>query len=174
MEAVYGLFSDSASAQRAVSSLRASGVKAGDMAVLSSEPLEHDELARAEGAVPMPWLAVLGGLIGAGVGYLLTSLTQKAYPLNTGGMPISPFWTNGIITYELTMLGAVLVTVLALLFGSRLPDWSARLYDPEISDGKILVGVVRPSEALRERLKTELREAGAETVREFASHDATA
>ena len=38
---------------------------------------------------PYRW-AVLGGAIGGICGYLLTTLTQKAYPILTGGMPITP------------------------------------------------------------------------------------
>ena len=69
----------------------------------------------------MPWIAVIGAGLGLTSGYLLTSVTQRAWAINTGGMPIVSNWTNIIIMFELTMLGAVLATVLTLLLTARLP-----------------------------------------------------
>jgi hypothetical protein len=80
-------------------------------------------------------------------------------------MPIVAPWPTGIVTYELTMMGAVLTTVIALLVGSRLPDWSHKLYDPEIAHGKVLVGVVDPSDEARADLENRLRRAGAEKIK---------
>ena len=72
---------------------------------------------------------------------------------------------DGIVTYELTMLGAVIATVITLLVTARLPNWGAKLYDPEISHGKILIGVVDPSDEARAELENRLRRAGAEKVK---------
>jgi hypothetical protein len=167
LKAIYGLYPDPDSAQRAVDSLRGAGIEQRDLAVMSSEPFEEFEFGRIDHRTRMPWLAVLGGLLGGATGFLLSSLTQKLYPLPTGGMPIMPFWSNGIVTYELTMLGAILMTLLTLLFTARLPDWRGRLYDPEITEGRILVGVVNPAEESRVELQRRLREAGALQVKDF-------
>lgn len=75
---------------------------------------------------------------------------------------------NGIITYELMMLGAILATLVTLLVGARLPSWFKHLYDPEISAGKILIGVVNPPPESRAVLEKRLRDAGAAEVREFS------
>ncbi len=166
-EAVYGLYPDADSAQRAVDSLRSAGIGPGDLAIMSSEPFEEYEFGRIDHHTRMPWLAVLGGVLGGTAGFMLATLTQRLYPLPTGGMPIMPFWSNGIVTYELTMLGAILMTLLSLLFTARLPDWRERLYDPEISEGRILVGVVNPAQESRVELQRRLREAGALQVKDF-------
>ena len=47
-------------------------------------------------------------------GILLTSMTQMAYPLVTGGKPILSLPPMAIVTYEGTMLGAILFTVLGI------------------------------------------------------------
>lgn len=167
MKAVYALYPDPDSAQQAVNSLREAGVAAKDIAVISSEPFEEYDFGRQNQRTPMPWLTPLGGLVGGISGFLLAALTQKAYPIPTGGMSIVALWTNGIITYELTMLGAILTTLLTLLLSVRLPDWKARLYDPSISDGKILIGVMNPEEGSRIELERRLREAGAPRIKEF-------
>jgi hypothetical protein len=41
----------------------------------------------------------------------------------------------------MTMLSAILTTVVSLLVAARLPARLKDLYDPAVSDGKILVGV---------------------------------
>ena len=167
LKAIYGLYPDPDSAQRAVDALRDAEIEPRDLAIMSSEPFGEYEFGRIDHRTPMPWLAVLGGLLGGATGLMLSSLTQKLYPIPTGGMPIMPFWSNGIVTYELTMLGAILATLLTLLFTTRLPDWRGRLYDPEISEGRILVGVVNPAEESRVELQRRLREAGALQVKDF-------
>lgn len=166
MKAIYGLYSDPNAAQRAVDLLRSGGVPDSDITIMSGEPFEAYGFGRRDHRTAMPWLAALGGLLGGASGYLLASLTQKAYPIPTGGMPIVAQWTNGIITYELAMLGAILMTLVTLLLTARLPDWRAQLYDPAISDGCILIGVVNPSGESRVEIERRLREAGATAVKE--------
>ena len=104
----------------------------------------------------MPWLVVLGAALGGIGGFLLVSLTSKSYPIMTGGMPITPAWISGIITYELTMLGAILTTLLVLLLTAPLLRWKHDLYDVQVANGKVLVGV-NPHESLRENVKKILK-----------------
>ena len=172
-KAIYGLYADPDSAQRAVNSVRQAGIVDGDIAVVSSEPFGEYDFGRLDHHTAMPWLAALGGVLGGVSGYLLASLTQQVYPIITGGMPIAQRWTNGIIAYELTMLGAILATLLTLLASTRLPDWREKVYDPEVSNGRILVGVVDPAETMRAELERALLAAGAPQVREFVVHAPT-
>ncbi len=69
-----------------------------------------------------------------------------SWPINVGGLPIFAWWPNLIITFELTMLGAILATVITLVVTARLGRGST-IYDAEVSDGKILVGVTDPAES---------------------------
>ncbi len=167
MNALYGLYTTPDSAQRAVDGLRASGVKSRDLAVMTSEPFDEYAFGRRDATTRMPWLAALGGLIGGASGYGLAVLTQRAYPIPTGGMPLAPLFTNGIITYELIMLGAILASLLTLLISARLPNVRAALYDPAVSDGMILVGVLNPEDSARSELEHKLRDAGPYLIKEF-------
>jgi hypothetical protein len=77
----------------------------------------------------------------------LTRMTELAWPLQTGNMPIVAWWPNLIIMFELTMLvrhprGGPHAARHRAAAGPR-----PALYDPEIMDGKILVGVVNPANA---------------------------
>ena len=175
MIAIYGLYPDPDSAERALDSLRRARAELGfaprDIAIISSEPFEGYRFGQGvderDDQTIMPWLAALGGALGGFTGLEFATLTQNAYPLATGGMPLAPLWTNGIITYELTMLGAILTTLVTLAVSAGLPNPRAKLYDPEVSDGNILVGVIDPSDRSRPALSKLLLDAGAAKVREF-------
>ncbi len=151
--ALYTMCSDPASAQRTVDALLSAGVRTEDITVISSEPFDGFELARHEKATLMPWLAVLGAILGGAGGFLLVSQTQMSYPIVTGGMAIVTPWSNGIITYELTMLGAILTTLLVLILTAPLLRWKQEPYDQQVSDGKILVGVTHTSGNFDEKVR---------------------
>jgi hypothetical protein len=155
MTGVYGLFATPELAQQAVDGLRDSGVSEHEITVQSSEPLEEYEFGTRDRNTLMPWIAVLGAAIGMATGYFLTSITQQAWPIATGGMPIVTNWSNLIIIFELTMLGAVFASVITLLVSARLPARLPKFYDPEISNGKILIGVANPRDI--ERVEHALR-----------------
>ena len=147
MKAVYALYSDPALVQHAVDSLKAAGVAEADITIVSSEPMEEYAFGQRDRETWMPQIAVLGALIGLTIAYLLTSLTQRAWPLDTGGMPIVSLYANMVPLFELTMLGAVLATVATLFVTAKLGRKGHEIYDPEVSNGKILVGIVNPPEA---------------------------
>jgi hypothetical protein len=168
MKALYALYSSPQSAQRAVDGLRAAGLKDQQITILSSEPLEEYEFGSRDRATLMPWIAALGALIGMTTGYLLTSITQSSWPINTGGMPIVTNWSNLIIIFELTMLGAVFATVLTLLVTAKIPGRRMELYDSEVSDGKILIGVSNPAPEFITKLERTLHADGAGRVKTIA------
>jgi len=163
---MYALCPDPESAQRAVEGLRRAGLARRDIAVVSSEPFEGYEFSRHDHETPMPWLAALGGLAGGTVGYFLAALTQRSYPLPTGNMPIVALWPTGVIVYEMTMLGAILVTLFTTLISARLPNWRDQLYDLAVSDGMILVGATNLSQASRIEVDSVLREAAGGQIKE--------
>ena len=169
MKALYALYSDPDAAQRAVNSLKLSGGSLGigerQIVVVSSEPFDGYDFSDEHSQTRIFLIASLGGICGALLGLLFIRFTQFVYPLPTGGMPIAPHWTNGIITYETTMLGAILTTVVTLLVTASLPHFGQRLSDPEIWHGKILVGVTDPPEKARPELEKQLRLAGASQVK---------
>lgn len=160
MTAVYALFDRPELAQKAVDGLRAAGVHDREITILSSEPLEAYEMGQRDHHTVMPWIACLGGLIGFSAGVALTTLTQLDWPLVTGGMPIVTIWTNAIPIFELTMLGAVLATVGTLLVSAGLPGRLPKMYDPAVSDGKILVGVAHQENVTSADLELTLQDGG--------------
>ncbi len=165
LNSIYGLFLDPDAAERGMNALRAAGVAPENILVMSAQPFDDYSFTHAGRKTVMPWLATLGGLVGGTCGFLLARYTQVAYPSITGGMPLVSPWPTAIVTYELTMFGAVMTTVITLLITARLGRRRPAPYDPEISNGKILIGALDPSDAERADLERRLLSAGAERVK---------
>ena len=152
MKAIYGLYLDPDSAQRAVDELRRGGVSDRSITVITSQPYEEYEFSHRYKETWLFWIAACGGATGLAAGMTLAYLTETLWPLTTGGMPLVSWWPNIIIMFELTMLGAILATVVSLFVTTELPTTQSKVYDPEVSQGKILVAVEEPiDDALVER-----------------------
>jgi hypothetical protein len=147
--AIYGLYNDPHHAQLAVNNLRAAGVADADITVISSEPFDHFEFGHRDSKTAMPWIAAGAGLVGMVLAYYLLGASQMSWPIVTGGMPVVTNWTNLIIIFEMAMLSAIVATVITLLVTAGLPSRGGKLYDPEVSDGYILVGVENPLDTLK-------------------------
>ncbi|HEU4690709.1 MAG TPA: quinol:electron acceptor oxidoreductase subunit ActD [Vicinamibacterales bacterium] len=162
MRAVYALYPDGHSAQQAIGRLHAAGVADRDITIQSAQPMEDFEFGHRDKSTWMWWIACGGGLIGMASALGLAWVTETSWPINVGGLPIFAWWPNLIITFEMTMLGAILATVITLVLAARLGRGSS-IYDPEVSDGKILVGVANPAESVVADLRAALSApAGAE------------
>jgi hypothetical protein len=163
MTAVYALYPNGQSAQQGVNRLRAAGITDRDITVISSEPMEDYEFGQMDSASWIWWIACAGGLIGMASAAALAYVTETSWAINTGGLPIWAWWPNLIIMFELTMLGAIVATVITLVVTAGLGRGGDRLYDPEVSDGKILVGVENPpAGAVADLQKALAQPAGAE------------
>ena len=146
MKAIYGLYSSGRSAQQAVNRLKAAGVSERDIVVMSAQPMEDFEFGRSDNKSWMWWIACAGGLIGMASAFGLAWVTETSWPINVGGLPTFAWWPNLIIIFELTMLGALLATVITLVVSAGLGRRPS-FYDPAVTDGRILVGVEHPSDS---------------------------
>ena len=156
MKAVYALYDDGRSAQQAVNRLRAAGLTDAEITILSGRPMEEFEFGHIDKATWMWWIACGGGLIGLSGATALAWVTETWWPMNVGGLPTFAWWPNLIIMFELTMLGAIIATAVTLAITAGFGRGKGRLYDPAVSDGKILVGVEDPPSARLEALQSAL------------------
>ena len=161
MKALYGLYTEPDEVQRAVDGLRAAGLAEPEIIVISSEPIEEYEFSHRDRATWMFWIAGGGGAIGLLIATWLTRMTELAWPLPTGNMPIVSWWPNLIVMFEMTMLGSIVATAIALLVTAGIPTRRPTLHDPEVADGKILVGVENPREAAVSAIENALTSGGA-------------
>jgi hypothetical protein len=146
MKAVYALYSTGDAAQRAVNSLRAAGYEDRDITVITAAPMEEYEFSHI-GRHSFQWYITCGGaLLGFLFGTWLTTFAENDWPINVGNMPTVAWYPNLIVIFELTMGGAILSTVITLIVTAGLGRRMPALYDPEVTNGKILVGVENPDE----------------------------
>ena len=143
MKVVYGLYPNGASAQQAVNRLRAAGLTDRQITIMSAQPMEDFEFGHIDRKNWLWWVACGGGLLGMAAAFGLTWLSAMSWPINVGGLPIYAWWPNLIIIFEMTMLGAILATVIGLVITAGLGR-RVGFYDPEVTDGSILVGVENP------------------------------
>lgn len=137
---ILGIFSDVESAARGVESLLREGFSEAQIDSLSSVPYPDGVLVKPERRSRVRWLALAGGIGGAGAGFALAAGTAWLYPLQTGDKPIIALYPTGIITFEFAMLFAMVATVAGMFLEMRLPRKQG-LYDPVIAEGCIGISV---------------------------------
>lgn len=84
-------------------------------------------LVRAGPASAVPWIMLVAGLVGGGLGYLVQWwVNLRAYPLNVGGRPLHSAPAFIPITFESAVLSSAVTGFVALLWLCGLP----RLHHP--------------------------------------------
>ena len=147
-KSVLGLFGDADTAANATDVLLEAGCAQEDFDVLTGCPYPEGAFGEKKPVHHGYVFPIIGALMGLSVALLLTAGTQIAYPMVTGGKPILAFPAMTIIGYEGTLLGAVLFTILGIIFESRLPRPNLAPYDARITEGYIGLLVTCPEENL--------------------------
>ena len=156
-------FNQPVEARLAIRRLLQSGIEPQSMEVMTSQPIHGETFLPETRPSKLYTWALCGAGIGLVGGFSLATVTALNYPLIKGGMPIVAPWTVGLITYETTMLGAVLATLVGLLVELRLPNFKNLPYDPSVVDGGVVLAVSCP-EGSRSSVETALSAAGASKV----------
>jgi len=136
-----GEFREKHKAATAIQKLRDSGIGPGDLDLFSEEPV-----ALPRGLLDRPshmsLVSVLGAITLGSLATLFVRYAQNDYKLVTGGMPIFSFWATGVITYEMTMLGAIVATFSWFLWESGLiRKRDKRAPVPSVSPGSMCLRV---------------------------------
>lgn len=160
-----GLFQDPDKAADAMDALHSNGFRRGTFDVLTGMP--YPEGAFGE-HVPQHRLfryPAFGAIIGFTTAVFLTTATQAAYPLVTGGKPILALFAMLVILYEMTMLASVIATVIGIIIESRLPNVKPGAYDSRITEGWIGV-VVTTDDDMAGKASETLTAAGALEIKQ--------
>ena len=157
------LFEDIDPAAQAIEKLHEMGVADERISVISGVPLNPRMLGR-----PHPWtnvsrLALGGAVAGFLFGIFLNFGTPLLYAVRVGGQALLPIPPGLIITFEMTMLFALLSTFLGVFLESYFPNYRRMEYVPEISDGKIGVFFQVPSDD-QQKFTEALSDVGAESI----------
>jgi len=157
---ILGLYESADHAADAGDALKSAGVPPADYDFLTDAPYPEGAFGERHESHRLYIFPFAGALIGLTVGILLTSMTQLAYPLVQGGKPILSLPPMAVVTYESTMLTAIIFTILGIIFESRLPAFKQGLYDTRITEGYIGV-LVNVEEDQLTQTQTLLTQAGA-------------
>ena len=164
LRSVIGLYTDENEAADALDALRSAGYESNEYEILTGTPYPDGTFGEHEPKHQLYRWPLAGAACGFIVGMLLTAGTQLAYPLVTGGKPILGIPPMAIIMYEGTMLGAIIFTVIGIIFESRLPRLFMGAYDTRITEGYIGVTVTTSHERIG-KAEEVLNGAGAEDVK---------
>jgi len=134
---ILGIFNDMESAASAVNGLVRAGFTEAQIDSLTSVPYPDGVLVRTGQRSWFRWLALAGGLAGAAAGFGLAAGTAWLYPVQTGDKPIIALYPTAIVTFEVTMLFAIIGTMAGMFLEMGLPALRKHLYDPAIADGCI-------------------------------------
>lgn len=159
--AVLGLYERAEDAARAVASLRGAGIEPSNIEVLTDSPYPEGAFGEQPARHHLYVFPLVGAACGLVVGIVVTVATQIAFPMVQGGKPLLSIPPMINVLYEATLLGAIVLTVLGVIFESRLPDFSGDPYDARISEGFIGVLVTRMSAPAAERAERALAAAAA-------------
>ncbi len=133
------LFEDIDPAANAIEKLYEMGITDENINVISGVPITHKMLGRPHPPTNVSKLAMGGAIGGFIFGLFLNFGTPKLYGVPVGGQYITPVPPGLIITFEMTMLFALLATFLGVFLDSYFPNYRPMEYIPEISDGKIAI-----------------------------------
>ena len=162
-----GLFQEPQQVADAMNELKKNDFKAEDLDIYSGSPFPEGAFGEHDSGHRLYMFPLMGALIGFAIGLLFTAGTQISYPLVTGGKPLLAIPPMTIIMYENTMLGAIIFTVLGVLFESRLPKLNLGLYDKRITEGYIGIVVDCPEDKAGQA-ESLMKSAGAEEVKKEA------
>ncbi|MFP6680236.1 MAG: DUF3341 domain-containing protein [Dehalococcoidia bacterium] len=157
---VLGLYDNPDAGADAMDGLKSAGFALGTFDVLTGTPYPEGAFGEHVPQHRLFRFPFFGAMVGITLAILFTAGTQLAYPVVTGGKPILAVFAMLIIAYELTMLGAVIATVVGIIFESRLPNLNLGAYDARITEGYIGV-VVECEDDKVEEARGVLQTAGA-------------
>lgn len=150
---VHAIFDEPEDARRAMRELLAAGIKESDLTMMSSEPHLETGVTTEARRTRIPYFSLGGGVFGAAAGFCLVYFTSHAYPIVTGGMPLVPPFTTGIVMYEVAAMGAIFFALARMLWEARLLRLGEARedYAAELADGGVLVSVRVAEDAERWR-----------------------
>jgi hypothetical protein len=167
--AVFGIFKDRFSVERAVDALKASGFRNSDISVLfpdneGSRDFAHEKATKApEGAATG---ATSGAVIGGALGWLV-GIGSLAIP------GVGPFIAAGPIMAALAGagVGGAVGGLAGAMIGMGIPEFEAKRYEGLVKDGGILLSCHCESSEWVDRSKEILKAEGAQDISSTSESD---
>lgn len=132
---VLGSFEHVDAAADAIRELKRNGHA--DLTVYTAAPNHEIEEAIGDPISPVRLVTLVGGVLGCSAGFALALWMSRDWPLVVGGKPVATITPYVVIGFELTILTASLLTVLAIIVFSAMKSLKGRPYHPAFSDDRI-------------------------------------
>lgn len=161
-KAVFGIFHDRSSVEKAVERLKADRFSSSDISVLIPQPGGSDQFAHEKGTK-----APEGATAGAGTGLVLGGALGWLAGIGALAIPgMGPFIAAGPIVALLAGAGtgAAVGGLTGGLIGMGIPEYEAKRYEGFVKDGGILLSVHAANSDLITRAKEILESAGANDI----------
>ena len=149
-EQILGLCRDPNIVAGAVEALEEKGFSDHEYEILTAIPYPEGTFGGKPTKHRLYIFPFIGAVCGFSAALLLTIGTQLFPPLVTGGKPILSIPPMILIMFEGTMLGAILFTVIGVIFEARLFGPKLGLYDRRITEGYIGLLITSSSERIAE------------------------
>jgi molybdopterin-containing oxidoreductase family membrane subunit len=160
------LFPNSKQLLEAAVELKQKGVP--DFTMISPVPMEELEEALGEQKSPVKYFSFIGGVVGAISGFSLAAGTAVMYQIPVGGRAIIALPPFLLITYEMTILFGVLLTVFGFFVSCRFPVLEERPYLPEATVDQFMLVLDQGHGNLPQGEVDEIfRSAGADEIRDL-------
>jgi hypothetical protein len=170
-KAVFAIFEDRSTLERAVDSLKGSGFRNSDISVLMQSKGETRDFAH-EKNTKAPEGATAGGVTGAFAGGALGWLVGAGALAIPG---IGPFVAAGPIMAAIAGagLGGAVGGITGGLIGMGIPEYEAKRFESYVKNGGILLSVHVDDRAWAERAKAIVEECGAQDISVAAEESGT-
>jgi hypothetical protein len=133
------VFEDLDRAAGAIEKLHDMGVGDANINVISGVPVAHKILGRPHPRTNVSKLSMGGAIAGFFFGLFLNFGTPYLYNVPVGGQYVTPIPPGAIVTFEMTMLFALLATFLGVFLDSYFPNYRPLEYVGEVSEGKVAI-----------------------------------
>lgn len=163
---VLAVFGDLEPTATAIEQLRKLGVNDECMSVVSGVPVTEAMLGRPKQWSNVPRVAMGGAILGFCAASFLAFVAPYwyPYPIQVSTQAYVPWPPTFVILFELTMLGMLLSTFLAVFLDSSFPNYRPMQYVPEISDGKYGI-VINCAHVEESKIKDLMNKLGADSVK---------
>ncbi len=163
---LFAVFSDLEPTADAIEQLRTLGVADNCMNIVSGVPVTEAMLGRPKQWSNVPRVAMGGAILGFSAASFLAFVAPYwyPYPIQVSTQAYVPWPPTFVILFELTMLGMLLSTFLAVFLDSFFPNYRPMQYIPEVSDGKYII-VIECEHVDENKIKDALKKLGAESVK---------
>lgn len=130
------IFDEIDPAAEAIDRLRKVGLTDDSIHILSGLPHSPAAFGRAQSQTKVAYYGAAGLLFGMLIAALIVVGTPLQYPIEVGGQPLMPIPTLLVFAFELGMMGLMIATFLGVLWENGFPSFTARIYHPDVSEGK--------------------------------------